>query len=243
MPASAVTRIDTPRFRNKVPQTVEVEIRDRINPGIYSGYIKTARNYYDAQFQRYVCHLTIEILDDSMNHVATVPLWWALGSGNSPKVGRRSFYWKEWLRAGGNPSSKDTLDNSIFTGRYVKVQVEDSVPKKADAFAEYISFSKATKIVYWETGPEPDKYLSQICNHTSGFRQSEQPSPTQARNSNVHGNSQLHTPGAAVKKPSPFRQKVKHHGYSSGNYRGGKEVKDYTGRFVAQFKKERGENP
>lgn len=240
MPAN-VARIDAPRFNNKVPQTVQVEVRDRIKPGIYTGYVKSARNYFDYIFQRNVCHLTIEIVDESMNRIATVPLWWALGSGKTPKVGRRSRYWKAWIIAGGNPSSKDTLDISIFVNRYVKVSVEDSVPKKADDYAGYVPFSKATEIVSWETGSEPDKYLSQICNHTSGFRQEEAALPTQAPNLSVRGNSQLHTPGATVTKPSPFRQKRKYHGYSSQNYRGRNEAKDYTGRFVDQFKKERGE--
>jgi hypothetical protein len=119
---------------------------DRIEPGIYPAYCRWAKLYRDPGFKRWVCLLRFDVLsDDLMRVLARVPVWMNLGERDKPHAGRRNRYFKEWVRANGEPPARqDRLSPKVFTGRMARVEVGDA---KGDA-----PYSVVWKIVSWETG-------------------------------------------------------------------------------------------
>jgi hypothetical protein len=129
---------------------VEPEIQwrdyDRIEPGIYPAYCRWAKHYRDPGFKRWTCLLRFDVLsDDLMRVLARVPLWMNLGARDKPHAGRRKRYFKEWVRANGEPPVRRVrLSPKVFTGRMVRIEIGDT---KGDA-----PYSVVRKIVSWETG-------------------------------------------------------------------------------------------
>lgn len=120
---------------------------DRIEPGIYSAYCRWAKHYRDQGFKRWTCLLRFDVLsDDLMRVVARVPLWMNLGERERPHAGRRSRYFKEWIRANGgrSPPRKDRLSPTVFTRRMARVEIADTKGE--------VPYSKVLKILAWETG-------------------------------------------------------------------------------------------
>jgi len=133
-----------------VPQA-EPEIQwrnyDRIEPGAYPAYCRWAKHYWDSGIKRWTCLILFDILSDNpLRVLAHVPMWMNLGKRDKPHAGRRGRYFKEWLRAKGEPPARhDRLSPQVFTGRMVRVEIGDT---KGDA-----PYSVVRKIISWETGP------------------------------------------------------------------------------------------
>ena len=123
----------------------------RITPGVYRAYAVVARFHFDKSIQRWVCFLRWDVFTDDLQLIARVPLWWNLGGENRPRAGRRSKYFREWIRANGAPPSRgDRLAPNVFRNRMARVEVGDTDPTKSPA-----PYSVVRKIVAWETGSPP----------------------------------------------------------------------------------------
>jgi hypothetical protein len=118
----------------------------RIAPGEYQAYCKWAGFYRDPGFRRWVCLLRWDVLaSDLVRVLATIPMWFPLGSGLRPRASRRGKYLPEWVRAkGAAPLRGDRLSPRVFVRRIARVQVD-----YADSAAPY---SVVRKIIAWETG-------------------------------------------------------------------------------------------
>lgn len=119
---------------------------DRIEPGVYTAYCRLARTYRDPGYRRWTCLLVFDVFAAGlMDVVARVPLWLNLGSGEEPHAGRRRRYFREWVRANGEPPKRqDRLSPRVFTGRMAHVRVGDTT---GDA-----SYSTVQEILGWDTG-------------------------------------------------------------------------------------------
>ena len=83
---------------------------DRIEPGEYSAYCRSAKVYCDSHFGRWVCALQFNVLDDShFNVIAAITCFLNLEVvGEKPRAtSRRSRYWQAWIAAnGGRPPAR-----------------------------------------------------------------------------------------------------------------------------------------
>jgi hypothetical protein len=133
-------------FRSQPDIEVQWDNYARLEPGEYPAYCRTARWYRDRQFQRWTCLLRFDVLSpDLLQTIATVPLWMNGGNGDTPRAGRRSRYFAEWIRAADGPPTKpDRLSSRVFIRRMARVRIRD-----AKSLAPY---SVIDKIVAWDTG-------------------------------------------------------------------------------------------
>lgn len=119
----------------------------RIEPGAYLGYCASARIYRDPGFKRWVALLRWDVLNISgLQTVARgVPMWMSLGDGEKPQAGRRSRYWREYIRAAGKPPARsDRLSPAVFVKRMARLLIRDTVGEAP--------YSVITEIHSWETG-------------------------------------------------------------------------------------------
>jgi hypothetical protein len=141
-----------------------VEWRDypRLVPGVYRAYSAVAKFHYDKSIGRWVCFVRWDVLTDELELIARVPLWWNLGDGENPRAGRRSKYFKEWVRANGGPPVRgDRLSPNVFRHRMARVEIADTDPNKSAA-----PYSVVRKIIEWETGASPGHSVNQ--SHSQG---------------------------------------------------------------------------
>ena len=130
---------------------------DRIAPGIYPAYCRFAKHYRDPGFKRWTCLVRFDVFSADLTRVlACVPFWMNLGARDKPHAGRRKRYFKEWVRANGEPPARqDRLSPKVFTGRMARIELGDT---KGDA-----PYSVVRKIVSWETG---SARVTQSSSHT-----------------------------------------------------------------------------
>jgi hypothetical protein len=128
-----------------------------MEPGVYPAYCRWAKHYRDPGFKRWTCLVLFEVLSgDLVRVVAHVPFWMNLGARDKPQAGRRRRYFKEWVRANGQPPTRqDRLSPKVFTGRIAHIEIGDT---KGDA-----PYSVVRKIVSWETG---SLRVTQSASHT-----------------------------------------------------------------------------
>jgi hypothetical protein len=94
---------------------------------VYRAYSAVAKFHYDKSIGRWVCFVRWDVLTDELEVIARVPLWWNLGDGESPRAGRRSKYFKEWVRANGGPPVRgDRLSPNVFRRRMARVEIGDT---------------------------------------------------------------------------------------------------------------------
>jgi len=119
---------------------------DRIEPGEYRAYCRSAKHYHDLRFKRWTCLLRFVVLsNDLLCVLARVAMWMNLGKRDRPHAGRGSRYFKEWVRAhGGPPARRDRLSPTVFKRRMAHVQIADTKGQ--------VPYSKVSKIIAWETG-------------------------------------------------------------------------------------------
>ncbi len=128
----------------------------RIAPGEYLAYCRAARVYRDPGFRRWVCLLRWEVLDGSSHKViARLPMWFALGKDAEPHAGRRSLYWREWVRAAGaSPTRADRLAPTVFRRRMARVSVRNTA---GDA-----PYSVVAEILHYETGAHGESSVQPV---------------------------------------------------------------------------------
>ena len=132
---------------------ITFRVYDRIEPGNYLAYCRSARYYQDRHYQRHVCLLLWDVIGpDGFTTIATVRCWFRLGSLKSkPQAKRTGKYWQWWVQANGgrSPRRKDRLTIRIFERRYARVIV-------ADTKSEGGPYSVVSAVTEWKTGVGED---------------------------------------------------------------------------------------
>jgi hypothetical protein len=135
---------------------IEWTYAPRIPPGEYQAISRKASQYFDKQFQRWVCAVQFDIVSDSLSMEAIAQLTWFMNLGRhpNPRAGRRSRYWVEWIRANGGPPKRgDRLSPRVFQGRAAIVRVEytkkthDRGPVESE-----LAYSVVRDVIEWQTG-------------------------------------------------------------------------------------------
>lgn len=127
----------------------------RISAGEYPAYSRKSKVYRDRQFNRWVCAVQFDILAENLQRVVARLTWYLnLGSGEKPKTGRRSFYWKAWIAAnGGLPKRGDRVSHHIFERRHCIVAVADTTKNFEQMTVKgEESYSVVRTVIRWETG-------------------------------------------------------------------------------------------
>jgi hypothetical protein len=136
------------KSKRTIPPGAEWREYPRIAPGVYRAYSAVAKFHYDRSIGRWVCFVRWDVLTDTLEPIARVPLWWNLGDGENPRASRRSKYFKEWVRANGGPPARgDRLSPNVFRHRMARVEIGDTDPTKSAA-----PYSVVRTIIEWETG-------------------------------------------------------------------------------------------
>jgi hypothetical protein len=128
---------------------------ERIEPGLYPAYSRSAKVYRDRQFKRWVCAAQFDVLDGSrMNVLARLTWYLNLGSKAKPRAGRRTNYWAAWVKAnGGPPKRHDRISPAVFIRRQALVKVEDTGKNhRQAAISANESYSVIRDVVEWQTG-------------------------------------------------------------------------------------------
>ena len=128
----------------------------RLPPGDYQAISRSARTYFDQQFQRWVCAVQFDIVRDSVSMEKIARLTWFLNLGSEAKAraGRRTKYWAAWIRANGGPPQRgDRLSPKVFSGRVAIVRVEDTA-KTHDrgTLDSECAYSVIRDVIEWQTG-------------------------------------------------------------------------------------------
>jgi len=127
---------------------------DRLEPGEYRAYSRSAKVYRDGGFKRWVCAVQFDILSESLMEVQTRVTWYLnLGNGENPKAGRRTNYFEAWIVAnGGPPKRNDRLSHRSFEHRHARVLVEDTQRNFEQVTQPEHAYSVVRKVLEWETG-------------------------------------------------------------------------------------------
>lgn len=120
---------------------------DRVEPGEYVAYCRSASQYRDRFYKRWVSILRFDLLAaNGVDVVARVPMWMSLGGGKKARAPRRGRFFKEWVRANGRPPTRgDRMTTEVFTHRMVRVMVGNTNSSSG-------SYSVVKEILSWETG-------------------------------------------------------------------------------------------
>jgi hypothetical protein len=128
---------------------------ERIEPGVYPAYSRSATVYRDGYFKRWVCAIQFDILGEALTEVLARLTWYLpLGSGTQPHAGRRGKYWAAWVKANGGPPERiDRLSKSAFVGRQAIVSVGYTTKNhlQITVTAEE-GYSVVREVLNWETG-------------------------------------------------------------------------------------------
>jgi hypothetical protein len=148
IPQKAITRPKAPR-KAKTTQafpTSNAEPYPHIAPGEYLLRCVEAKSYRDPQFRRHVCRLAFS--STNIHDGAVIYGFLNLANRDEPAAGRRSRYWKAWVKANGGkpPVHGQPMLPSIFEGLWCKVLVSevviDSDKKEHAAGAVYSTVSE-----------------------------------------------------------------------------------------------------
>ena len=153
----ATAKFHQGRRVTSVPSEPEISwnFRPRIEPGEYPAFSRSSRIYRDPQFNRWVCAVQFDVLNDSLTAVLARLTWFLnLGSREKPCAGRRGNYWAAWVKANnGPPQRKDRISPRAFEGRQALVQVKDTAKNHQQVvIGKEDSYSIISDIVRWETG-------------------------------------------------------------------------------------------
>jgi hypothetical protein len=146
-----------PKRQHEATPDISFRSYDRIEPGEYPGYCKSAAIYLDTHWRRWVCATQWDIVDDgSVNVIAHITKFFNLGPGKNPRAtSRRSNYWRAWIDAnsGQQPVRGQKMSPAIFVRRFARVEVAD-VEKDFNgmALSDDEVYSTIRKIICWETG-------------------------------------------------------------------------------------------
>jgi hypothetical protein len=128
---------------------------DRIEPGTYPAYSRSARVYRDGYFKRWVCAVQFDILNETLTEVLARLTWYlSLGSGTQPHAGRRGKYWAAWVKANGGPPKRiDRLSTRVFVKRQAIVPVGCTTKNHLQiAVTAEEGYSVVREVLSWETG-------------------------------------------------------------------------------------------
>jgi hypothetical protein len=93
----------------------------RYSPGEYEVRCLEAKIYRDPRIRRWVCRLRCALVLDPEREVYGFP---NLGTGEKPKAGRGSKYWRYWVIANGSPPRKrQIMSTRIFKDKIFLVRV------------------------------------------------------------------------------------------------------------------------
>jgi hypothetical protein len=149
--------------RGRQPPEISWTFRERIDPGGYPAYCRSATVYRDGQFKRWVCAVQFDVLDASLTRVIARLTWYInLGARDKPHAGRRGNYWSAWTKAnGGSPKRNDRLSPSVFERRHAIVTVQDTCKThRQKAISSDESYSVIRDVVEWQTGGSPQSKVN-----------------------------------------------------------------------------------
>lgn len=128
---------------------------ERIEPGEYPAYSRSAKIYRDGEFKRWVCAIQFDILDESLTKKIARLTWYLnLGSHENPRAGRRGTYWAAWVKANGHqPKRQDRLSPRVFVRRLALVAVSDTTKSHRQiAVKPDEAYSVIRMVLRWDTG-------------------------------------------------------------------------------------------
>jgi hypothetical protein len=121
--------------------------------GQYLAFCRKAQIYFDGGFKRWTCLLDFDILSERFELIATLPLWFNLGTSKKARVTRRSKFLDAWSKANGAPPSRiDRLSPRVFLRRMCRVTVGDSNGQ--------LPRSVVREILEWKTGRSQSSTLA-----------------------------------------------------------------------------------
>lgn len=144
-----------PRFLHNSEPQISWRYCDRIEPGEYPAYARSAKTYRDRQFKRWVCAVQFDILDSSLTEVIAELTWYLnLAAGEKPRAGRRSAYWVAWVKANGaQPKRDDRLSPRVFVKRHALVAVDYTTKNHQQIAAnDEDRYSVVRGVLEWQTG-------------------------------------------------------------------------------------------
>jgi hypothetical protein len=147
------------RGRTSLVQNTESEIAwrycDRIAPGEYPAYARSAKIYRDGQYKRWICAVQFDILDSSLTEIIAELTWYLnLGPGEKPYAGRRSAFWVAWIQANGTqPKRGDRLSPRVFVKRHALVAVGYTTKNHQQIAVDVeAGYSVVRGVLQWQTG-------------------------------------------------------------------------------------------
>lgn len=144
-----------PRLVAKAQPEIGWTPADRIEPGEYPAYSRSAKVYRDPQFNRWVCAIQFDVMDAALLKMLARLTWFLnLGSEHQPHAGRRSLYWSAWCAANGGkpPARRDRLSPDVFVKRQAIVRVADTAQDHLQRpVSEGNCYSVIRAIVSWNT--------------------------------------------------------------------------------------------
>lgn len=148
------TRGDRPRVGLKIVPQIEFDHYARMEPGQYPAFCQGVGIYRDNGFQRWVCAVRFDVLDESRTRVIGRLVWFLnLANNSRPKANRRTNYWRAWCRANGGPPKRgDRMTERIFAGRQAIIRIRDTKRNFIGEPAGDCSYSVVDEVVEWTTG-------------------------------------------------------------------------------------------
>jgi hypothetical protein len=150
--------------KRRVDPEVEWRHVARLEPGVYKAYCRKAKIYLDGGFKRWVCGVQFDVLNDSQETRAPLTWFMNLGSGDKPRVTRRSKYWSAWIAAnGGTPKRQDRMSSRVFERRYATVVVSDTTrDSRQELTAKELAYSVIRDVESWDTGGQAPKVADSL---------------------------------------------------------------------------------
>lgn len=142
------------RRRRQSEPEIDWQFVPRLPPGEYQAISRNASVYSDRQFKRHVCAVHFDVLNESGMEVIGRCTWFLnLGSKDGPRCGRRSNYWRAWVKAnGGPPKRSDRMSPCIFEDRCARVRLEDTTKDfRQVAVDSEMAYSVVREVIEWQT--------------------------------------------------------------------------------------------
>jgi hypothetical protein len=147
-----------PTDKTSIPQDIDFDLYDRLEPGEYLAYCREALVDFN-RYRRWCVFLGWDVYDDNWTKIGTAKRWLTLSTRNGKaKSGRGTLFYQWWVQAhGGHPPERgDRMNPRIFKDRMARVLIGDSNPQPArkgkPAPKYWTPYSQVSEVLSWETG-------------------------------------------------------------------------------------------
>ena len=133
-------------------------VRDRLEPGEYPAYCRSAKTIQERVFQRWKCVVQFDLRSPDLLRVIGRVTWFLnLGSRDKPHAGMRGKFWEAWIKANGGPPKRgDRLSPRVFQGRMATIVIRDVETNHRDRKSRLdpsLFYSVVKEVKSWQTGP------------------------------------------------------------------------------------------